>query len=362
MDNVTHTLFALTLARTRLGRVGHGATAALVIASNAPDIDFVSAARGGMSYLTWHRGPTHGLLGAVGLGLMTAAIVWAAGRRRVSRETDPPNASLRSLVALSIVGVLGHVLMDLPTSYGTRLLSPFDWRWFAADWLPIVDIYLIVALAAGLAFGRASLEARRVNTALVLVLMMTNYGVRGVAHHSALTIAPRLFGPTLPPACDGQPAATSLVDRWPRSQVTSRGDGRRCLIEMAAIPSFVSPFRWRVVARLSNAYEVYNVDLLDRRFWSAPDDSEVFWRRVLRYPNVWTPAVQRAATAPAARAFLGFSRFPVVVSAVDPAGTATVRWSDMRFTGGILPAQPAPGRQGLFDVRVRVGADGRILN
>ena len=72
MDNVTHTLFALTLARTPLGRAGRGTTAALVLASNAPDIDIVAAARGATSYMTWHRGPTHGSLGIAGLGLASA--------------------------------------------------------------------------------------------------------------------------------------------------------------------------------------------------------------------------------------------------------------------------------------------------
>src|SRR3977135_4054510 len=76
MDNVTHTLFALTLARTPLGRAGRGTTAALVIASNVPDLDIVGAARGGISYLAWHRGPTHGPLGIVGLGVATAGLVW----------------------------------------------------------------------------------------------------------------------------------------------------------------------------------------------------------------------------------------------------------------------------------------------
>ena len=56
MDNVTHTLFALTLARTPLGRAGRGTTMALVLASNAPDIDIVATVGGGPSYLTWHRG------------------------------------------------------------------------------------------------------------------------------------------------------------------------------------------------------------------------------------------------------------------------------------------------------------------
>src|SRR5690242_15804047 len=62
MDNVTHTLFALTLARTQLGRAGRGTTTALVLASSAPDIDIVTSARGAVSYLQWHRGPTHGPL------------------------------------------------------------------------------------------------------------------------------------------------------------------------------------------------------------------------------------------------------------------------------------------------------------
>ena len=62
------------------------------------------------------------------------------------------------LIAVSIVGVLLHVLMDLPTSYGTRLLSPFDWHWFAVDWMPIIDIYLLMALVIGL-LGRSDTDS-----------------------------------------------------------------------------------------------------------------------------------------------------------------------------------------------------------
>jgi len=43
MDNLTHTLFGLTLARTPLGRAGRGTTAALILASSAPDIDIIAA-------------------------------------------------------------------------------------------------------------------------------------------------------------------------------------------------------------------------------------------------------------------------------------------------------------------------------
>src|SRR5437899_858342 len=80
MDNVTHTLFALTLARTPLGRAGRGTTATLVLASNAPDLDIVATLGGAERYLRWHRGPTHGALGVIALGLLTAGLVYAGMR------------------------------------------------------------------------------------------------------------------------------------------------------------------------------------------------------------------------------------------------------------------------------------------
>src|SRR5439155_25768262 len=87
MDNVTHTLFAATLARTPLGRAGRGTMAALVIASNAPDIDIVATAGGAESYLRWHRSLTHGPLGVVALGVVTAALV--SGGLYFWRRTHP---------------------------------------------------------------------------------------------------------------------------------------------------------------------------------------------------------------------------------------------------------------------------------
>src|SRR6476469_8495735 len=200
MDNLTHTLFALTLARTPLARAGRGTTAALVLASNAPDVDILATAGGAVKYLEWHRGMTHGPIGVVGLAIISAALVWI-GRRFYDRRWPPDraaaaasepalarDASFAMLVAVSIIGVLLHVLMDLPTSYGTRLLSPFDWHWFAVDIMPILDIYLLGALAAGLVFGRRTDAARSRNAVIVLTLMAANYGVRIVAHDRALAL------------------------------------------------------------------------------------------------------------------------------------------------------------------------------
>ena len=381
MDNLTHSLFAVTLARTPLSRAGRGTTTALLLASNAPDIDIVATAGGAVKYLEWHRGMTHGVLGIVGLGVITAGLVWAGRRlhdrrwpqKRVGRVFLDPldqramdvaehNASFGMLVAISMIGVLLHVLMDLPTSYGTRLLSPFDWHWFAADWMPILDVYLLMALVIGL-LGRPTPSQQRAKAAFVLLLMATNYGVRAVAHHQALEVAPRLFGPTLPQPCDPPVSSTPVIASWPRPAApASPPPGKRCLVEMVAMPSFTSPFTWRIIAQMSNAYEIHDINLLDQRYREPESGSDVPWRLTLRYPNVWTPAVQQAAATPLGQVFLGFSRFPAARNAVDSHGVTTVRWTDMRFAGGPFALdQPGP-RVNPFTATVRIGADGQVLD
>jgi membrane-bound metal-dependent hydrolase YbcI (DUF457 family) len=372
VDNLTHTLFALTVARTPLARAGRGTTAALVVASNAPDVDFITLVRGPVTYLKWHRGPTHGPLGIVGLGILSAAVVWLGRRlydRRassaVAAQHDEANATFGMLVAVSIIGAFLHVLLDVPTSYGTRILSPFDWHWFAVDLMPIIDVYLLAALIAGFGFGRRSAAARQRNASIVLTLMAANYGVRAVSHAQALSMVPRLFGPTLARPCD--PAATddrAPLDIWPpaaAATATVPPTGTRCLIEAAAMPSFASPFRWQIVLHLSNAYELRDLDLLDAR-WRQPDDPfEAPWRTSLRYPNVWTPVVRHSAETDLGRVFLGFSRFPAARSAVDAHGVTTVRFTDVRFAGaGFALDQQRPGPD-IFTATIRVGTDGQIL-
>ena len=128
------------------------------------------------------------------------------------------------------------------------------------------------------------------------------------------------------------------------------------------MPTFTSPFRWQIIAHVSNAYELRDVDLLDLRFREPDEESEAPWRTTLRYPNVWTPTVTRAAETDLGRLFLGFSRFPAARSAVDPHGMTTVRWTDVRFvSGGVAVEQRRPGGASFFTATVIVGADGQVL-
>jgi hypothetical protein len=192
--------------------------------------------------------------------------------------------------------------------------------------------------------------------------MAANYGLRAYAHHQALEIAPRLFGPTLPELCDSPPASVPLIDSWPRKTPPSPPvPGRRCLVEIAAMPTFVSPFRWRIVAQMSNAYELHDIDLLDRNFTDPEYMSDAPWRMTLRYPNVWTPVVMKAAETRVGQKFLAFSRFPAARTAVDSKGITTVRWTDVRFVGGVVALdQPGPPTR-FFTATVRIAPDGTIV-
>ena len=363
MDNLTHTLFAATLAHTRLDRLGRGTTAALLLASNAPDIDIVAAAAGGgVGYLHWHRGPTHGPLGIVGLGVITAALV-CGGRsaidRGCGRAPADGNATFLGLTLVSMLGVLLHILMDFPTSYGTRLLSPFDWHWYTTDLMPILDIYLMAVLVATLAFARRTPEARRRNAAIALVFMAANYGARAALHRQALTIAPRVFAAAMPPLCDPRAAALAPFASWPREwRTTPPPDAQgRCLVEIAAMPDFVSPFRWRLVARFSGMYEVQDLNLLE----PPGDRPEALWRTVRRVPDQWTPEVLHAADAAVPRVFLDFSRFPAARTYAESSGGVTVRWTDLRFGDGVPRRGQDPRTGGLFSAVVLLGPDGEVL-
>ncbi|MFN7913769.1 MAG: metal-dependent hydrolase [Vicinamibacterales bacterium] len=365
MDNLTHSLFGLTLARTPLSRAGRGTTAALLLASNAPDADVVVTLGGTANYLAFHRGPSHGPLGVIGLAAVVAGLVWLGNRRWKGTGADP-DASYLSLWLISMLGVIGHIGLDLPTSYGTRPLSPFSWTWFTLDWMPIVDIYLLAIfgvtfwLARKAGAGPEGRLRRQQFATIALVLMALNYGVRGLAHTRALAQAPAAFDGRLPEWCAQGVRPGIGLDWWPRRTAAGERDlnAGRCLVELAAMPDFLSPFRWRLVAQLSNAYEVRDVDLIGGTGLSA---QEPLPERVLpaRVPNQWTPAVLKAATAPTARVFLGFSRFPAARSTEQPDGSTLVQWSDLRFVQGDLD-DPRQFRRGLFGATVLVGPDGAI--
>jgi membrane-bound metal-dependent hydrolase YbcI (DUF457 family) len=336
VDNITHSLFAATLANAGLRRAGRGTTAALIIASNIPDIEIVTAFTDGrVAYLAAHRGPTHGPL-ALALAVATAGVVWLAQRIRGRRDGA---ASVPALLAASVIGVVGHVAMDLATSYGTRVLSPFTETWYGVDWMPIVDIYLWGVLAGLLVAGIARPERRRRLAIAALVLTASDYALRAGAHQLALREAATVEACAVP----GSSPGTHLAFRY-------RGTDEPASLP-AALPTIGSPFRWRLITRLPTGFAVREFDLLGRREAGDP----------IVFPDDRSPTVMRAALAPVARTFLAFSRYPSAEAMRHRNGDVTVHWYDMRFAQRVLA--PADGRAHTspFGAWVRLSPTGSIV-
>src|SRR5213594_2570957 len=144
MENVSHTLAGLVLARGGLDRSTPLATTALIAGANLPDIDLAwSSFHSALAYLHYHRGWTHSLLGFAVLTPALWLVLLGVDRSLLARRSPAtPRARPLPLLAAAAIGVGSHLLMDLANSYGVRLLLPWSDRWSYGDLWVIVDPWL----------------------------------------------------------------------------------------------------------------------------------------------------------------------------------------------------------------------------
>lgn len=302
MDNVTHTLTGLVLARAGLGRRTPGASLALALGSNLPDADILFSLDSASAYLEHHRDLSHSLVGAPVLALGLAAAL------RIVRR-DAPYAPL---AVLSLVAVACHVLMDLWTSYGTRVLAPFDRTFFACDLVFIVDpcllVLLLVALLASRRVARASRVAR-----LALGLMLAYVAGRAVLHAQALEAG---------------------LARVP--------EGHGPVQRACALPTPLHPLRWRFLADTGSTYHIGELRL------RGASPALKLRRKLPESAQV----VRVRETSAVAATFLDFSSFPWLSVTETDQGTV-VSWTDLRFE--------RPEREG-FVARVVVDKQSRVTH
>lgn len=301
MDNLTHSLVGLFLARAGLKRFTPRGTAILVVAANAPDFDAVSWFGGPAAYLHWHRNITHSAIAVPFMALLTVAIVRVLGRKPVR---------WLPAVLIAIVAVASHLILDLTNVYGVRLGLPFTGHWWHWDMTPIVDLtiwaILLLAVVAPL-FGRlvgSEIGERRkapgAGWAIAALLLLTAFDyARYVLHDRAAALMDsRIYD-------DAAPLSTT------------------------AFPG-ENPLRWTGVAQIPSGYAQAPIDLLGR---FNPDDAVVF------HNAERTPAVNAAMATEPFQSFLEFVQYPIWVTepAPDIDRATKVSLVDLRFG---TPAAP----------------------
>lgn len=152
MDNLTHSLVGALLGQMGLKRKTGLAMPTLIIAANISDIDAVTTLLGGQQHLAMRRGLTHGPIAMLILPLLLWGIMLGFEQWQTKRGKRPENRPIVHkgwLLALAYIGCVSHPLFDWFNSYGIRLLEPFSTQWFYGDTLFIIDVWLWLALIAG---------------------------------------------------------------------------------------------------------------------------------------------------------------------------------------------------------------------
>ena len=164
MDNLTHGLLGLALGALRRPDTLPGAAGratptdravlvAAVLASELPDLDTLLARGDAVTVaLQAHRGLSHSLFFApvVALGATLGTCALFRGAR------------VRPVFLASLVSVLfAHLLPDLWTGWGTRVLLPFSDARLSLDWTMVVDPWVTLPLVAGAAMAWRRRESWR---------------------------------------------------------------------------------------------------------------------------------------------------------------------------------------------------------
>lgn len=296
MDNLTHSLVGLFLARAGFSRATPRGTAVLVVAANAPDFDVISWFWGRPTWLHWHRNITHSLIAMPVMALLTVALVALVGREKIRWW---------QAFLIALLGVGSHLLLDLTNVYGVRLVLPFSGHWTHWDLTPVVDYVIWAILLLGVAapalsrlvgseIGEVHPDKGKVGWAVTALLLLTVYDYsRSILHERA----------------------TNILD----SRIYNRLAPRR----VGAFPT-ANPLVWRGMAELSIGYVDVPVDL---RTNFRPADAVTY------YKPPRTPAMQAAMTSYPFQMLLEFVQYPLWVTnpVPDPDGNTRVSLIDLRF-------------------------------
>jgi inner membrane protein len=362
VDPVTHSLTGAALSRAGLHRTTPLATATLVLAANAPDVDILAMVQGPYASLALRRGLTHGPLLVPLLALAVAGAIllydrWWRRRRRPAAEPARPVA----ILGLALLGALTHSPLDWMNTYGIRFLMPFSERWFYGDSLFIIDPWLWLMLAAPVAMCAATSAQRRfwiVFTVAGTLMVFFGPGVPIVARAVwiagvvavGLLYALRLRGGGVRPepfARGALAAAMLYIGAMVASDLlASRATGEAArhagldVHDVMVAPTPANPFAAEIVVTTATAYHLGTFQWLRRPRIIMDDDPIPFGPR--------TDAVLMALRLQDVRDYLYWSRFPFVRIAEDEEGQL-IEFRDARYPEGM--------RGGLGGITVRIAPE-----
>lgn len=315
MDSITHTLTGAVIARAIDDeKIGNWGTIAGLAMGFFPDSDFVLGLFNRQFYLEYHRDFTHSLILIPVYALFFSWVFVKISRRPY----------FWSFYKICFPVLASHVLLDLLTSYGTMIFSPFLEHRYAWDLVFIVDlIFSGIIFFPFLSSFFWKREARWICRGSVIGL--TLYALFcGIQHDKAIDLA--------------ETFARNLNEK---------------VLRVASLPQPLSPFRWANYVETNDKVYQGFVDLRGKgipkpfgRVTEPLRKASLFrrWREMdslfqpperIQYRS-WqkfngSPWVKLASDAEGVRLYYWFARFPVVKSVSSRDGWHRVEFMDLRF-------------------------------
>ena len=292
-----------------------------------PDCDFVLGLFQHQSYLQYHRNVTHSLILIPFYALFSSWLFAKISKR----------GKIWSFYRICLLVLISHVILDLLTSYGTMIFSPFFEHRFSWDLIFIVDLIL-----SGIIFFPLLLSIFWKKKSQWIccgsLIGLTIYVLFCWFEHQQAIKLSRAFAQNL----------------------------REEVIQVASMPQPLSPFRWaNYVETKDKVYQGF-VDLLRKDLPKPISDasfferlSSLYWHRGQIQYRSWqklqdSPWVEKALATDGVKFYYWFARFPVVKSVNYRNGKHQVEFMDVRF---FLPGIRMP-----FVYFVEFDDSGKILS
>jgi len=334
MDTITHTLAGAVIAKAiHDEKIGKWGTIAGLAMGLFPDSDFILGLFNRQFYLEYHRDFTHSLLLIPLYALFFSWLFVKISKRH----------HFWSYFKICLPVLISHAILDLLTSYGTMILSPFSEHRFSWDLVFIIDLVF-----SGIVFfplvvsvfwkDKAQWVCRGSLIGLTLYILFC-----WVQHHQAIELA-EAFGKNL----------------------------NEEVIQVASLPQPVSPYRWaNYVETKDKVYQGFvNLTLkeppqpLSRRAESRSNFSNLLEKLRSLYQSPGkiyyqsyqklqdSPWVEKALATEGVKFYYWFAQFPVVKSVHSQNGRHRVEFMDARFL--------IPGVRLLFVYYVEFDDSGKI--
>ena len=296
------------MSRAGLNRKSGLATLTLVLAAEAPDIDFILFPLNRVEAFGLHRGFTHSILYAPLTAAMALAVVYGIHRWRLKRgKTTKIPVDWKWLYGFALLAVLSHLLLDFTNNYGLRPFAPFDRHWYAWDIVfilePLVTGPLALALLASwfarliggeIGVRRPTMPGRAA-AIVALAFVFTVWGARDYYHRRAVTLLEHELYQGAEP------------------------------VKVSANPYPLDPFRWHGVVETDNFFVTVPVNT-----WKEEVDPQR--DAVYRNKREETPISLAAKRSRLGQIYLDWARYPYVEAEPLPDNRGwVVYFNDLRY-------------------------------